>query len=133
MYNLTVEGAHTFFVGQDRWLVENASTCSISTVARDWAAKGAHIKTSGAVELAVRPASGGKSVVFKPVFSKYSKEQVAKAVKEAEEALADPVFRNRLEHEVSKAIPDVLNYPNEGSLGRSAELNFLRIVLGRMG
>ncbi len=30
MYNLTVEGAHTFFVGQDRWLVHNAGSCARS-------------------------------------------------------------------------------------------------------
>ena len=29
MYNLTVDTAHTFFVGQGQWLVHNAGVCPI--------------------------------------------------------------------------------------------------------
>ncbi len=36
MYNLTVEGAHTFFVGQDRWLVHNAKFCNSPAESPVW-------------------------------------------------------------------------------------------------
>ena len=137
MYNLTIEGAHTFFVGNGQWLVHNVNNCNvtISKVAEDWAEKGAHIHVqvgNGEVELVVRPNGTGDGVVFDKFFSSTSDADAAKAIKIAQDAMSDPNFVAQLYDRVSKSVGYVLNYPASGGLGRSAELNFLAKTLANM-
>ncbi len=64
MYNLTVAEAHTFFVGQQQWLVHNAGPCGVTLqskagVVADAHLKGYHINITnlrkGGVELSLQP------------------------------------------------------------------------------
>lgn len=102
----------------------------ISKIAPDYATKGVHIHVKG-VELKVLPGEGGK-VVFKPVFSKDAKVAEA-AIKEAEAALADPAFRRQLHDTATRATEYLRTSGVEGAAAKSAETNFLRIALEKMG
>jgi Pretoxin HINT domain/Pre-toxin TG len=96
----------------------------ISTVAPDWATKGAHIHIDG-IELAVRPAQNGQ-IVFRSVFSGQSAREVESAAGTAARALDDVGFRQRLYNAAARAIQIV-----DG--GKAAELRFLMHALERMG
>jgi RHS repeat-associated protein len=98
-------------------------------VADDWAVKGAHVTVNG-VELAVRPGAGG-SIVFKPVFSGDA-ARAGQAIQTAQELLKDPKFVADLLARVIQARSYVLNLPNAGGVGRSAELHFLQAILRRI-
>jgi RHS repeat-associated protein len=102
----------------------------ISKIAPDYATKGVHIHVKG-VELKVLPGEGGK-VVFKPVFSKDAKVAEA-AIKEAQEALADPAFRTQLHDTATRATEYLRTSGLEGAAAKSGETNFLRIALEKMG
>ena len=132
VYNLDVEADHTYFVGASAavW-VHNGGPCfKIHRVHPDWAVKGAHITVNG-IELAVRPGAGGK-IVFKPVFARDHPKAVEIAQRMAATLLDDPGFIAPLLDKVRSAKTMVLQFPNEGGVGRSAELHFLEKSLARM-
>ncbi|MEP7285985.1 MAG: hypothetical protein ABI947_09475 [Chloroflexota bacterium] len=138
MYNLTVDKAHTFFVGGQRWLVHNVNpVCEISKLDEDWAQKGAHIKVrvdnGKPIEIAIRPDSTGEGINFSAVFSADPQSKVDKAIRLAQNVFEnDSNFVGKFKDRVTEAIPYVLNYPNAGGVGRSLEFKFLKITLGRL-
>jgi RHS repeat-associated protein len=134
MYNLTVAQAHTFFVGEQQWLVHNGH-CTVSPLSEDWAQKGAHIKVSvgrAVVELSVHPTHEGR-IKFSPFFSSTPTRLVEAAVKLAmEEIRDDSRFQRALYNTVDRAIKYLGASSNTMWTGRAAEMFFLKIVLGRM-
>lgn len=129
VFNLEVEGAHTYFVGElGAWVHNNP--CTISTVAPDWGQKGAHIKVNG-VEIAVRPAGGG-NISLKPVFSSTDPAAFRAASKIATEALGDATFRGQLHSAAGRAI-DLLRGGNSFERARAGELRHLQHTLTQMG
>ncbi|MER5640490.1 ricin-type beta-trefoil lectin domain protein [Kitasatospora sp. NPDC002227] len=95
VYDLTVEGLHSFYVlaGQSPVLVHNAFCPEVDTVANDWAAKGLHAKMSTGEEVSffgVPTADGGFEIQFRPSFGKTIS---GKAAKDAAAALKNPKFR----------------------------------------
>jgi hypothetical protein len=96
----------------------------ISTIAEDWAQKGAHVKASNGVELALRPGMNGE-ITLKPVFSSTPVDAANAAIKEVREKIArDPVFRGKLVREVGRGI-EYLRTGSPMARSRSGELSFL--------
>jgi RHS repeat-associated protein len=108
-----------------------AGAVVISPLADDWAQKGAHVKASNGVELAVRPGMNGE-IVLKPVFSSTSEAEANAAIKEVRDKInRDPAFRQKLTNTVSRGV----EYLGKGSAmarSRSMELRFLLRALMRM-
>ena len=103
---------------------------TLSTVAPDWAQKGAHIKASG-VELSVRPDHAGE-IVFQPFFSSTSPAEAKKAIAQAKVALADRKFRRQL-HDAALRATKMLGKGDAKARARSAETQHLANNLERMG
>jgi RHS repeat-associated protein len=108
-----------------------AAGVTISPLAPDWAQKGAHVKASNGVEVAIRPGMNGE-ISVQPVFSSTSESAANAAIKEVREKLArDPAFRQRVATTVERGI----EYLGKGSAmarARSGELKFLLKALLRM-
>jgi hypothetical protein len=103
---------------------------TISTVAPDWATKGAHVHV-GKTELKVLPGSDG-SVVLKPVFSGTKDKEFNAAAKVVENALRDAGFRAQLIRAVTKARDSLAQSGLQGGVAKSAELSFLLVALRRL-
>jgi hypothetical protein len=102
----------------------------VSKIAPDNDTKGVHIHVDG-IELKVLPGQGGM-IVFKPVFR--SREAVAgPAIRQAEEALADPAFRMHLHDTATRATEYLRQSGLPGAAARSGETHFLRIAPEKMG
>jgi hypothetical protein len=102
----------------------------VSKIAPDYATKGVHIHVDG-IELKVLPGEGG-TIVFKLVFG--SQEPVAgPAIRQAEDALADPAFRMHLHDTATRATEYLRQSGLPGAAAKSGETHFLRIALEKMG
>jgi RHS repeat-associated protein len=96
----------------------------ISPIAEDWAQKGAHVRASNGVELAVRPGMNGE-IVLKPVFSSTPKDAANAAIREVREKITmDPVFRAKLARDVGRGV-EYLRTGSRMARSRSGELRFL--------
>jgi len=102
----------------------------VSKIAPDYATKGVHIHVDG-IELKVLPGAEA-TVVFRPVFG--SQEAVAgPAIRQAEQALADPAFRMHLHDAATRATEYLRQSGLPGAAAKSGETKFLRIALEKMG
>ena len=116
-------------LGPLSWVSGNAPV-KISKVAVDWAVKGAHVRTSKGVEMAIKPGVGG-SIVLKPVFSKYTSKQITAATKEINAAMKSPTFVNTLMRDTERAI-EMLKTGTDIERAASGELNFLLKALQKL-
>jgi hypothetical protein len=102
----------------------------VSKIAPDYATKGVHIHVDG-IELKVLPGEGG-TIVFKPVFSS-QEGAVGPAIRQVEEALADPAFRRHLHDTAARATEYLRQSGLPGAAAKSGETHFLRIALEKRG
>jgi hypothetical protein len=139
-YNLSVEGSHSFFVGEN-WAWVHNNKCNIDfglKPANDIYQKGLHVKVNG-LELSVRPHPSG-GVKFEPTFStKGLSEKKLRALdnasRTAQEALADPNHYAKLYNNSISAVEYAESNASASPLAQNLipELIQVRDALFRMG